>query len=430
MKNFMLGAAVAAHQVEGNNSNSDFWVLENLEHSMYAEPSLDAVDHYNRYEEDIDLLKEAGLNAFRFSIEWAKIESKEGVYDQEEINHYKKVLEYCHKQEITPIVTLHHFSSPKWLISNGGWQSENTVKSFEKYTEVIVKELGHLIPYICTINEANMPVQITRIMNDRMKNMSSSKSSDVQVGINLEKMQEAMIKLEKESFKAFNIENAQSKGFLGATTKEAVQVVLNSHVAARKAIKTINPNIQVGLTMSLYDYQAIDGAEDMIKELWYEDFHQFEKYIKEDDFFGVQNYTRKVYDKSGKVEYDENTRLTEMKNEYYPKALYNVLKYVSKYVKKPLIVTENGISTSNDQERVEFINDTMKYVEQAISENINLIGYMHWSLLDNFEWQLGYTQKFGLIEVDRKSQTRYPKQSLKTLGNYGSKLNEYFGNTN
>lgn len=430
MKKFMLGAATAAHQVEGNNINSDFWVLENLEHSMYAEPSLDAVDHYNRYEEDIDLLKEAGLNAFRFSIEWAKIESKEGVYDQEEINHYKKVLEYCHKQEITPIVTLHHFSSPKWLISNGGWQSENTVKSFEKYTEVIVKELGHLIPYICTINEANMPVQITRIMNDRMKNMSSSKSSDVQVGINLEKMQEAMIKLEKESFKAFNIENAQSKGFLGATTKEAVQVVLNSHVAARKAIKTINPNIQVGLTMSLYDYQAIDGAEDMIKELWYEDFHQFEKYIKEDDFFGVQNYTRKVYDKSGKVEYDENTRLTEMKNEYYPKALYNVLKYVSKYVKKPLIVTENGISTSNDQERVEFINDTMKYVEQAISENINLIGYMHWSLLDNFEWQLGYSQKFGLIEVDRKTQTRYPKQSLKTLGNYGSKLNEYFGNTN
>lgn len=430
MKNFMLGAAVAAHQVEGNNSNSDFWVLENLEHSMYNEPSLDAVDHYNRFEEDINLLKDAGLNAFRFSIEWARIEPKEGVYDQEEINHYKKVLEYCHKQEITPIVTLHHFSSPKWLISNGGWQSENTVKSFEKYTEVIVKELGHLIPYICTINEANMPVQITRIMNDRMKNMSSSKSSDVQVGINLEKMQEAMIKLEKESFKAFNIENAQSKGFLGATTKEAVQVVLNSHVAARKAIKTINPNIQVGLTMSLYDYQAIDGAEDMIKELWYEDFHQFEKYIKEDDFFGVQNYTRKVYDKSGKVEYDENTRLTEMKNEYYPKALYNVLKYVSKYVKKPLIVTENGISTSNDQERVEFINDTMKYVEQAISENINLIGYMHWSLLDNFEWQLGYSQKFGLIEVDRKTQTRYPKQSLKTLGNYGSKLNEYFGNTN
>ena len=152
---FMFGAATAAHQVEGNNVNSDFWVMENLPGSMYKESSLDAVDHYHRYREDIKLLANAGLNAYRFSIEWARIEPTKGNFDKSEIEHYRNVLKCCHENSVTPIVTLHHFSSPKWLISEGGWESENTIGYFKNYCEYVVSELGDLIPYICTINEAN-----------------------------------------------------------------------------------------------------------------------------------------------------------------------------------------------------------------------------------------------------------------------------------
>lgn len=151
---FLLGAATAAHQVEGNNKNSDSWALEQMEHSSYKEPSLDAADHYNHYGEDIRLLAEAGLNAYRFSIEWARIEPEPGVYDDTEIEHYRRVLECCKANEITPVVTMHHFSSPKWLISQGGWEDERTVEAFASYCRYVVNKLGSLMEYVCTINEA------------------------------------------------------------------------------------------------------------------------------------------------------------------------------------------------------------------------------------------------------------------------------------
>lgn len=122
---FLLGAATAAHQVEGNNTNSDCWVMEQMEHTAYVEPSLDAVDHYNRYEEDIRLMAEAGLNVYRFSLEWARIEPREGVFEEKEIKHYRSVIRCCKEYGIVPIVTLHHFSSPIWIITKGVWCRES-----------------------------------------------------------------------------------------------------------------------------------------------------------------------------------------------------------------------------------------------------------------------------------------------------------------
>ena len=131
-KDFLLGAATAAHQVEGNNKDSDCWAIEKLVHTSYKEPSLDAVDHYNRYEEDITLLAEAGLNSYRFSVEWARIEPRENEFNDEEIEHYLRVIRFCHEKSVEPVITLHHFSSPKWLISKGGWEAESTVEDFRK----------------------------------------------------------------------------------------------------------------------------------------------------------------------------------------------------------------------------------------------------------------------------------------------------------
>ena len=129
-RKFLIGAATAAHQVEGNNVNSDCWAMEQMEFTSYNEPSLDAVDHYNRYAEDIRLLVEAGLNAYRFSIEWARVEPEPGVFSEQEIRHYRDVLACCHANGVEPIVTMHHFSSPKWLIQQGGWEAEETIEKF------------------------------------------------------------------------------------------------------------------------------------------------------------------------------------------------------------------------------------------------------------------------------------------------------------
>ena len=162
-KGFLVGAATAAHQVEGNNIHSDFWACEHLKHTTYAEPSMDAVDHYNRYPEDIRLMAEAGLNAYRFSIEWARIEPEEGKFDPNEIEHYRKVLLCCEQHHITPVVTLHHFSSPKWLICKGGWEADSTPAYFARYVRYVMEHLGSYMGYVCTLNEANMGIEVASV---------------------------------------------------------------------------------------------------------------------------------------------------------------------------------------------------------------------------------------------------------------------------
>ena len=177
-KEFLLGASTAAHQVEGNNRYSDLWAQEQMEHSSFAEPSNDAVDHYHRYEEDIALLAGAGLNAYRFSIEWARVEPQEGCFDESELEHYRKVIRCCREHGVEPVVTLHHFSSPKWLIERGGWEAESTVDYFKRYAVKVVEALGDELHYICTINEANMGLQIAAISKRYMMQMQKAAAAN------------------------------------------------------------------------------------------------------------------------------------------------------------------------------------------------------------------------------------------------------------
>lgn len=419
---FLIGAATAAHQVEGNNKNSDFWVLENIEHTTYTEPSLNAVDHYNHFKEDIDLLKAAGLNAFRFSIEWARIQPSKDDVDLEEIDHYKKVLEYCHEKDVVPIVTLHHFSSPKWLITEGGWESKSTINYFKKYTEIILQHLGQYIPYICTINEANMGIQLKRIMEKFMRQAqhNSQKQNDVQVGINLQASKQQLGAI--EASKIFEIEADRIATFLSPRSEKGQEIIFESHRAACRSIKKYSPDIKVGLTLSLYDYQVIGEDEAFAEKLWNEDFEQFLPYLADDDFIGVQNYTRKLIQDNEVLDIPEDSLKTEMGNEFYPQSLANVCRKVSKKWEKEILITENGVSSSDDSMRQNHIKIVMKDLQDLIEEKINVTGYFHWSLLDNFEWQLGFNQKFGLIEVDRETMERIPKVSLTLLGELGKKL--------
>ena len=412
-KDFLIGASTAAHQVEGNNIHSDFWAMEQMENSSFAEPSLDAVDHYNHFKEDIDLMATAGLNAYRFSIEWARIEPAKGTFDDKEIEHYREMLEYCHKKGVKPIVTMHHFSSPKWLISQGGWEDENTIEAFANYCSYVVRNLGDLFEYVCTINEANMGLQLAAIIRDYMKQMNA----DVQVGVNIDSlnpMQEKMKAMMMEVAKVFG--TPQANTFLSQRTEEGDKLIMRAHEAARDAMKAIRPELKVGVTLSLHDFQPLEGGEELAAKEWDEEFLHYLPYMKKDDFFGLQNYTRKIVGPEGVLPVPEEAERTQMGYEFYPQALGHVIRKVSKELSIPIMVTENGIGTSDDSRRVAFINEAVSGVADCIADGIPVLGYMHWSLLDNFEWQKGFGPTFGLIAVDRSTQTRYPKESLAVLG--------------
>lgn len=419
-QNFLIGAATAAHQVEGNNKNSDCWALEQMKDSGYAEPSLDAVDHYNRYEEDIALMAEAGLNAYRFSLEWARIEPQEGVFEEAEIAHYRNVIRCCKKHGIEPIVTLHHFSSPKWLITKGGWEADTTPEDFARYTRYVMERLGSEIRYVCTINEANMGLQVAaiaqRYLKQMMAKMNASKTDGtVQVGMNLEKMmasrQAAAVAQNMEVFGVAKVES-----FTSPRTAHGDELILEAHKAARAVIRETAPHVKVGLTLSLHDIQALPGGEETAAAEWAQEFTHYLPAIREDDFLGVQNYTRSRTDGSGVLPAPEGAELTQMDYEFYPEALENVIRRVAKDFAGDLLVTENGIATADDSRRIEFIRRALQGVQNCIADGLPVKGYCYWSLLDNFEWQKGYAMTFGLIAVDRKTQTRCPKDSLSYLG--------------
>ena len=429
-QDFLVGAATAAHQVEGNNIHSDYWAMEHMKYGNFNEPSLDAVDHYNRYEEDIKMVAEAGLNAYRFSIEWARIEPKQGVYDENEIEHYRKVLTCCRENGVEPIVTMMHFTSPKWLIENGGWENEATVEAFKNYCQYVTEQLGDLMHYVCTINEANMGIQVAAIsaryraqMMAKMQRMQQGGAEEkkdlegtAQVGMNFNDMMANMQTQKEENVEIFGTDTLQT--FVSARTPEGDMLVIRAHQAARAAMKAVKPELQIGLTLSLHDIQAQEGGEETAAKEWVDEFTHYVPYIKEDDFFGLQNYSRSLIGPNGILPVPEGAEITQMDYEYYPEGLEHVIRRVYEEMPMPIMVTENGIATADDTRRVAYIQTAMKGVENCIQDGIPVKGYMYWSMMDNFEWQKGFGMTFGLISVDRTTQTRTAKPSLTVLGNY------------
>ena len=422
-ENFLIGAATAAHQVEGNNVHSDCWALENIKHTDYLEKSGLAVDHYNRFEEDIRLLAQAGLNAYRFTIEWARIEPEEGKFDEKEIEHYRNVIRACKKNNVEPMVTLHHFSSPVWLIRKGGWEAETTPDDFARYVEYVISKLGSELTYVCTINEANMGLQIAAIARRYMKEMlrggkkkKQNTDGQVQMGMNLETMLKNMALAKKEKLEVVGTKDP--KVFQSMRTANGDLLIMKAHTKARDVIRRLAPHIKVGLTLSLHDVQPFAGGEKQAQKIWAEEFTHYLPYIQDDDFLGVQNYTRTLVAKSGDIGVPDGAQTTQMSYEFYPEALGHVLERVAKDFKHDLIVTENGIATNDDTERCEFIRRAMLSVDECLKKSLPVKGYFHWSLMDNFEWQKGFYMHFGLIAVDRKDMSRHPKESLSLLGSY------------
>jgi len=397
-KDFLWGTATAAHQVEGNNINSDVWVLEHVRGTPYAEASGDACDHYHRYREDIALLAELGFNMYRFSLEWARIEPEEGEFSRAILEHYRDMLRACHEHGITPMVTFHHFTSPRWLIASGGWESKDTPDKFARYCERTTNYLGDLIGAACTINEANIAPLIVKL-----------------------EFIPPPEQFHKEPWwsaaaKALATSPRRLAPFLYATSPKAVDTVLNAHRKGMEAIKSGRGDFPVGITLALLDIQAIEGGETLATQMRHEINDVFLENLGGDDFVGVQTYSRTRFGPEGLLPAEEGVELTQMEYEFWPEALEATIRYAVAKTGLPVIVTENGVSTTDDTRRVEYIRRALQGVTNCINDGLPVRGYTYWSAFDNFEWSLGYRPTFGLIAVNRETQERTVKPSARWLG--------------
>ena len=372
---FIWGTATAAHQVEGGNWNSDWWEWEHTS-TRVREPSGDACDQYNRYEEDLDLLAGFGFNAYRFSIEWARIEPEDGQFSLVELDHYRRVAAACRERGILPIVTFHHFSSPRWVARRGGWAEAGTAALFARYVERANRHLGDLSGRACTINEPSMVAT------------GGYLSGAFPPG---EKDREAR--------------------------HRANATFVDAHRKAVEVIRSGPGDAPVGICLAMSDYQALEGGESYLDRIRRSMEDVFLQATGGDDFVGVQCYSRDRVGPEGVVRPDAGAELTQMGYEFYPESLEATIRRayaVSGGV--PVLVTENGIGTDDDTRRIEYTRRALEGVRRCLDDGIDVRGYVHWTLLDNFEWAEGYRPTFGLIEVDRTTFERRPKPSATWLG--------------
>lgn len=397
-KGFLWGTATAAHQVEGNNVNSDVWVLEHVPGSAYVEPSGDACDHYHRYRQDIALLAELGFNSYRFSIEWARVEPEPGVFSLAVLEHYRDMLRACHEHGIIPIVTFHHFSSPRWLMTRGGWEDNETPDRFARYCEQVTKHLGDLIGVGCTINEANIAALLQKfgfmpppevLMRERWW-LAAARALDVHP--------EAL------------------SPFIYATSQKAIQTIMKSHHAAVNAIKAAGGKFPVGITLALQDIHSVVEDDRFARQMNREINDVYLEDLKGDDYVGVQIYSRALCDDRQFVRPALDAELTQMGYEFWPEALESSIRNAIKVSGLPVIITENGIGIGDDSRRIEYVRRALNGVINCLNDGLDVRGYTYWSAFDNYEWSLGYRPTFGLIAVDRTTQERTVKPSARWLG--------------
>jgi len=375
---FLWGAATAAHQVEGGNVNNDSWLLEHAPGSHYAEVSGDACDHYHRYPDDITLVAELGLNAYRFSLEWSRIEPEESEFSRAALEHYRRMLATCHENGLTPILTFHHFTSPRWIAAQGGWKAPRTAKFFARFCERAMRQLGDLVPFACTINEPNLGALLHQVLG-----------------------------LPEPEADFLALQNAHGP--------QAVEILRTAHRLSFEAIKGVREETQVGLTVALTAWEAEAGGEAEMARLRARTEDDFLEGV-EGDFIGVQNYTGQRVGPNGPIELDAAAERTQMGYGYQPEALGAVIRRAVEVTGLPVYVTENGVGTDDDTRRVEFIERALRGLEACLRDGIDVRGYTYWSLFDNFEWSLGYRPTFGIVGVDRETQVRTVKPSGRLLG--------------
>lgn len=403
--NFKWCVATAAHQIEGGNDNNDWWEWEHLVPSRIknAEKSGLAIDHWNRLSEDTKLLNDLGVQQYRFSIEWSRIEPVEGVFNLEAIEHYKTELNELKKYAITPMVTLHHFTSPLWFTKLGGWSNDESPKMFLKFVQFVNQQLGTKVDQWITFNEPMVMIgggYVTGVFPPGIKDWNQTIAP------------------------LRNILLAHSLAYKELHKNNKAMVGIAHHLRIMDPYNKLNPiewffAKKLSLAFNWTFLNALKNGKIAISiptKIKYEiDLPQLKD---TQDFIGVNYYTRDLIKYSPKdnepiaAVTNKKAATSDLHWEIYPEGMYSILKAVSKKFKKlPIFITENGIADHADLQRTQFLKSHLQKVHQAIDEGVNVQGYCHWSLVDNFEWAEGFTPRFGLYNVDYNSLKRTPRRS-------------------
>jgi beta-glucosidase len=356
---FLWGAATAAHQIEGNNVNSNWWVHENEPGTTIVEPSGDAADSYHRYREDVKILADLGLNSYRFSIEWARIEPERGLVSRASIDHYRRMVDTCLEFGIEPIVTLMHFTVPRWFETDGFWKAADAPDLFARYTELALPVVSSGVNYVCTINEPNIAAML-----------AGGEDASNLVAYGLPKPDLAV-----------------------------ADALLESHKRSREVLSQVT-GLKTGWTVATQAFQAApeEGAAEKLKEIADPAENWYLENIAGDDFVGVQAYTRNIVGPEGIRPPKPEVEKTLTEWEYYPPA------------------AGIGVRAAWELSGHDYTRGALEGLHDCIADGIDLLGYQHWSALDNYEWASGFAPTFGLIAWDKETFARTPKPSASWYG--------------
>lgn len=395
-KGFLWGAATAGYQVEGDSVNSDTWLFEHVKPNVFSEPSGSACDSYHRYEEDMDIAARIGLNCYRFSVEWARIEPARGEFSQAQLDHYERMVDACRARGLAPVVTYSHFAVPRWFGANGGFENRESIDLFARFCTRVTKAFGDRIALAATFNEPNLARQLQSIAGIR-------------------RARGALDAMLAAAARASGSDRFSSTVF--GDPDRFDETMLAAHRHGYQAIKAVRGDLPVGVTLAIADEQGV-GAGNRAAQKRQELYGAWLKAAGESDFVGVQTYTRNLVGPNGDLEIPKGAEVTQAGYEFYPAALGNTIRYAAATSGKPVYVTENGVATADDRRRIAYIDGALAALRTCIDDGVDVRGYIHWSLLDNFEWSSGYRPKFGLVAVDRTSFRRTVKPSALHLGGY------------
>ena len=410
-KDFLWGASTASHQVEGKTHNQwSEWENGQAAHlaqtaskrlsrlpawqriAVQAQDpknyiSGDGVGHYERYEEDFDLLQSLGMNSFRFGIEWSRIEPREGIWDEQAIAHYRAYIQALKARGITPVLTLWHWTMPIWFTDKGGFEHRRNVTYFKRYTRKIIELFGGDVPYIVTLNEPNVYTSLSYVSGiwpPQRKNL----------------------------IKAFRV----------------YRNLVEAHRQAYRVIKQLQPDIRVGIAAQLSDMRlrqpwnpvshSVVALKRYVWNWWFLD-----RICRQCDFIGLNYYFTEYCDWLGRVRNPKNPS-NDLGWYMEPSGIKPLLEAIMRRYDIPIIITENGLADATDEHRAWWLQETVAALGAAITAGVDLHGYLHWSLLDNFEWGYGWWPEFGLASVDRVTMRRTVRPSAKVFARIIKELSE------
>jgi len=381
-KGFLFGSATSAHQIEGHLNND--WARWEKQPDKVSDGSTSAIsaDSWNKWRDDIKLLKESGQNAYRFSIEWSRIEPKEGNFDQAAINHYHRLIDELVKNKITPMVTLFHFTCPLWIDDIGGWTNRKTARYFARFAGLMAKEYGDKVELWSVLNEPTVYINA--------------------------------------GYFAGNWFPGKKRQYIPAV--KAFFNLVSAHKQAYASMKRANSMVKVGIAHNMSAYLPVrDNWCDralMKFTKWFANEYFLNRIRYQLDFIGINHYLTHHIECKKPIKFDEIGEEQEYWWPVRPYGIREVVREAGKY-HLPIYITENGLGDHGEADKLrgQYLEDIFEQLALSLKDGTDLRGYFHWSLIDNFEWGSGYSMKFGLFDINRKAKgsARVYKEIIESL---------------